>query len=71
MVIVRKINHCPDVVSDRDIMVMEMLEYSRLIKQRAEIYERLHYNSFTSALMEAWERGMTLEDVRAQYSEKF
>lgn len=63
-----KVNHCPDVVSPRDIMVMEMLEYNQLIKQRTAIEYALHDCLFTAAHDDAWSRGITLEQLRDYYA---
>lgn len=62
-----KVNHCSDVVSSHDIMIMEMLEYHQLIRQRTSIEYALHDCQFTAALDDAWSRGITLEQLRDYY----
>ena len=62
-----KINHCPDTVSMRDILPMEMMEWTRLVKQRAEIEYALHNCLFTVSHMDAWRRGLTLDQLKDVY----
>lgn len=63
-----KINHCPDTVSTRDIMIMEMLEWSRLVKKQAEIEYALHNCLFTTAHMDAMTRHLTMEQLHDYYN---
>lgn len=62
-----KVNHIPDVVSNRDIMIMEMFEWCKLVEQRANIEEQLHSCLFTASHMDAWKRGLTTEQLKDVY----
>ena len=63
-----KVNHCEGVVSMRDILPMEMLEWSRLVEQRSKIEHALHSCLFTASHMDAWRRGLTLEQLKDVYT---
>lgn len=62
-----KINFCPDVVSERDIMVMEMHEWCELIRQREMIDDALHNCLFTASHMDAWKRRLSFDDLHDLY----
>jgi len=37
-----KVNHCDDTVTNRDVEVMEMLEWFKLMKQQGVLYDKFH-----------------------------
>ena len=65
-----KYNHCKDTVTDRDILPMEMLEWNRLIQERATIDDQLHACKFNAWLMDMWRRGMTDEQLYNLYNKR-
>jgi len=37
-----KVNHCDDTVTNRDVEVMEMLEWFKLMEQQGVLYDKFH-----------------------------
>ena len=48
-----KVNHC-DEVSNRDVEVMEMLEWFKLMEQQSVLYDQLHECNFNISKYAKW-----------------
>ena len=63
-----KHNYCPDVVSPRDIMVLEMLEWYELTNAKHKIDNKLHDCNFTAAHFDAMKRHITMDELKRIYN---
>ena len=63
-----KHNHCSDVVSDRDIEVLEMLKWFKLMNKHEELYEEFHQCSFNAWKYDMWKRGMSDQQLYNLYN---
>ena len=63
------INYVPDVVTESDIMIMEMHKYHRLMKVYRDVVEQLEVCKFKTHHDDMWKRGLnTYEELYKLYN---
>ena len=49
-----KVNYCKDIVTDRDVEVMEMLEWFKLMEQQGVLYDKFHACDYNVVKYAKW-----------------
>ena len=62
-----KINYCNE-VSNRDIEIMEMLEWFKLMDQQSLLNDKFHNCGFNITKYDSWSRGMSVSELYKYYN---